>query len=99
MKREFPTALAPINRALTVMAAVLGLGRLKYPDNSGFRQPASFHIGRARQHLEALADGDGNGEDHLAHAAARLLMAVQARELAERLDLQLTLGLPQRGGP
>jgi hypothetical protein len=80
MRSELPAMLAPVRRALTVVAAVLACGRLKYPDNSGFRQPAGFHFNRARAHLEALAAGD-QSEDHLVHATARLLMALQAREL------------------
>lgn len=90
----------PVRRALTVVAAVLTGGRLKYPDNAGFRQPARFHLQRAAAHLELLSTGDWS-EDHLAHAATRLLMALQARTLedsSEQLELELPLKRePQNG--
>jgi hypothetical protein len=46
--------LAPLHRALAQVAAVLDRGRLKHPEGDGFRQPAGFHIERARLHMQAL---------------------------------------------
>jgi hypothetical protein len=37
---------------------------------------AGFHLDRARRHLDLLAAGNAN-EPHLAHAACRLLMALE----------------------
>jgi dATP/dGTP diphosphohydrolase len=42
-------------------------------------KPVQKHLQHARKHLDLLASGDG-GEDHLAHAACRLLMALELRE-------------------
>jgi hypothetical protein len=38
--------------------------------------PAGFHLARARRHLDLLAVGDVS-EQHLAHAACRLLMELE----------------------
>lgn len=69
--------LAPLHKALIQVAAVMTVGRLKHPDDDGFRQPAAFHAERANKHLESLERGD-RSEDHLSHAACRLLMALEA---------------------
>jgi hypothetical protein len=78
---DFEEALAyrlkPLHRALCALVTVLDHGRRKHPDNDGFRAPAAFHIERARKHLQAIADGD-RSEQHLEHAATRLLMAIAA---------------------
>jgi hypothetical protein len=50
-----------------------------HPDGEGFKQPAAFHVERARQHIDALASGE-DSEQHLAHAATRLLMALTAEQ-------------------
>ncbi len=69
---------AGLPRALAAIADVLACGREKHPDDDGFQQPASYHVDRARKHLEALERGD-RSEPHLEHAAARLLMALEAK--------------------
>jgi hypothetical protein len=46
-------------------------------------KPAQKHLQHARKHLDLLARGSG-GEDHLAHAACRLLMALELRERTTR---------------
>jgi hypothetical protein len=51
-------------------------GRRKHPDYDGFRAPAAIHIDRAIRHLELLKAGDAT-EQHLEHAAMRLLMAIK----------------------
>src|SRR5690349_12670384 len=64
-----------IPRALAVVASVLERGRVTHVGD--WRElPASFHIDRARRHLDLLAQGD-TSEPHLAHAATRLLMALE----------------------
>jgi hypothetical protein len=67
-----------LQRALGVVAATLADGRRAHSHDDGFCQPREFHIARARWHLELLAAGDA-GESHLAHAATRLLMALEAK--------------------
>jgi hypothetical protein len=39
-----------------------------------------YHLGRAEEHLRLLREGE-QLEDHLAHAATRLLMALTLREI------------------
>jgi len=70
--------LRPVRNALAEIAEVLGKGHAKHPNDDGFKQPATYHISRAQQHLAALADCD-TAEDHVANAACRLLMALEAR--------------------
>ena len=69
-------ALFALRRALAVVATTLEGGWRKHPDGDGFRQTSEFHLERARRHLELIATGD-NGEPHLAHAATRLLLALE----------------------
>jgi hypothetical protein len=71
-------ALLPLHNALGVVAATLAEGRCTHPDDDGFRCSREFHLVRARRHLELLA-ADDDGESHLAHAATRLLMAIEAK--------------------
>ncbi len=72
-------ALDPVRLGLLDITATLDRGRVKHPTNDGFAESTMFHVKRARGHLEALAAGDRSGDDHLAHAATRLLMALTAR--------------------
>jgi DNA excision repair protein ERCC-4 len=74
--RNLMVALRPVQMGLCYVDDALARGREKHPDGDGFREPASFHIDRARMHLEALAAGDTT-EPHLANAAARLLIALE----------------------
>jgi hypothetical protein len=61
--------------ALGVIKDVMERGRITHVGD--WRElPASFHIDRARRHLDLLAQGD-TSEPHLAHAATRLLMALE----------------------
>ena len=48
--------------------------------NEWVRRSVDYHIGRAEEHLLLLRDGE-QLEDHLAHAATRLLMALTLREI------------------
>jgi hypothetical protein len=56
-------------------------GVATHPDNEWVRRSVDYHLVRAEQHLRQLHDGS-QAEDHLAHAATRLLMALTLRELA-----------------
>jgi hypothetical protein len=70
----------PFKHALEVIAGVMHDGVAKHPDNEWVRRPVEYHLGRAEEHLRLLRDGDQR-EDHVAHAATRLLMALTLREL------------------
>jgi hypothetical protein len=77
-ERALTFSLYRLQRSLCAVARVMERGRRKHPDDDGYSQTSAFHIERARRHLEALAASDRD-EDHLEHAAARLLMAVEAK--------------------
>jgi hypothetical protein len=72
-------ALDPVRRALAAVVAVLDHGRARHPQNDGFEKSSAFHIERTEGHLAALRAGD-RSEPHLSHAAARLLLALQAQQ-------------------
>lgn len=72
--------MEPFNKALETIAGVMRDGVVTHPDNEWVRRSPEYHIGRAEAHLRLLRDG-GLLEDHLAHAATRLLMALALREL------------------
>jgi hypothetical protein len=64
--------------ALRRIAAVMAEGACTH--SGDWRdESASFHTGRAERHLRLLRETD-TSEDHLAHAACRLLMALELRE-------------------
>jgi hypothetical protein len=67
-------------QALQVIAGVMRDGVAKHPDNEWIRRGVDYHVGRALEHLRLLQDGE-QLEDHLAHAATRLLMALTLREI------------------
>jgi hypothetical protein len=67
-------------RALEIVADVMRLGATTHREGEWMEAPAGFHIGRAEEHLKLLHDGDQR-QDHLAHAATRLLLALAVREL------------------
>ena len=77
-ERAFCRNMDRLEHALTTVAAILEVGTLKHPKDDGFKESAAFQIAHATKHLQALERGD-IAEDHLAHAATRLLMALQAR--------------------
>jgi hypothetical protein len=68
------------DQALPVIAGVMRDGVAKHPDNEWVRRSVEYHLGRAEEHLRLLRDGE-QLEDHLAHAATRLLMALTLREI------------------
>jgi hypothetical protein len=64
--------------ALRRIAAVMAEGAASHSED--WRDlPPSFHTGRAERHLRLLRETD-TAEDHLAHAACRLLMALELRK-------------------
>jgi hypothetical protein len=70
----------PFTQALEVIAQVMRDGVATHPDNEWLRRSVQYHLGRAEAHLQLLREGDQR-EDHIAHAATRLLMALTLREL------------------
>jgi hypothetical protein len=72
--------MQPFDQALQVIAGIMRDGVAKHSDNEWVRRSVEYHIGRAEEHLQLLRDGE-QLEDHLAHAATRLLMAITLREI------------------
>jgi Domain of unknown function (DUF5664) len=68
-----------LDQALSVVARTLGAGRRTHRAGAWRSKPVPKHLQHARKHLDLLASGS-EGEDHLAHAACRLLMALELRE-------------------
>jgi hypothetical protein len=69
-----PRALRSIASMMTVMTATGKHARDDWRD-----QAVTLHVNAATNHLNLLACGD-ESEDHLKHAACRLLMALDQRE-------------------
>jgi dATP/dGTP diphosphohydrolase len=68
------------NKALEAIAAVMRDGARTHPDNDWIERSPEYHAGRAEEHLRLLRAG-GQQQDHLSHAATRLLMALTLREI------------------
>ncbi len=68
-------------KALEAVAEVMRDGTVTHPDNDWVRRGLDYHIGRAEEHLRLLREGD-QLQDHLSHAATRLLMELTLRELS-----------------
>ena len=68
------------DQAIQVIAGIMRNGVAKHPDNEWVRRSTEYHIDRAEEHLRLLQEGE-QLEDHLAHAATRLLMALTLREI------------------
>ena len=67
--------------AFDIIADVMKHGGASHPDNDWVRRTPAYHVARAEEHLRLLRDGDQK-QNHLAHAATRLLMALTLQELA-----------------
>ena len=68
--------------ALDIIADVMKHGAASHPDNDWVERTPEYHVARAEEHLRLLRDGDQK-QNHLAHAATRLLMALTLKELAD----------------
>jgi len=68
-----------LNQAFRILARTLAAGRSTHRAGAWRSKPVQKHLQHSRKHLDLLAAGSG-GEDHLAHAACRLLMALELRE-------------------
>ena len=67
--------------ALAVVRDVMREGARTHPANDWTQREVSHHVRRAQLHLSMWRNGDpASCEDHLSHALARLLMAVELRE-------------------
>jgi Domain of unknown function (DUF5664) len=66
-------------KALEVVDAVMREGARIHPENDWTECTAEHHIRRAQAHLQLWSEGDQR-EDHVSHAATRLLMALTLRE-------------------
>jgi hypothetical protein len=73
-----PLLTAKLQHAIMEVERVLQAGEVKYPNEKWRTQGWREHIAHAMTHLLQLNDGI-LGEDHLAHAACRLLMALEKR--------------------
>ena len=73
-------SVEPFKPTLEVIAGVMRDGVATHPDNEWVRRSVDYHLSRAEEHLRLLHEGDQR-EDHLSHAATRLLMALTLREL------------------
>ena len=71
----------PFSEALEIIAELMKHGAASHPDNDWVRRTPEYHIQRAQEHLRLWQEGDQR-QNHIAHAATRLLMAVTLRELA-----------------
>jgi hypothetical protein len=67
-------------KALEIVARVMRNGAATHPDNDWIQRSPEYHLGRAEEHLRPWRDGD-QLQDHVSHAAMRLLMALTLREL------------------
>jgi hypothetical protein len=70
----------PFAKALETIAGVMRDGVVTHPNNEWVHRSVEYHLGRAEDHLRLLREGDQQ-QDHVAHAATRLLMALTLREL------------------
>ena len=68
-----------LDQAFCILAWTLATGRRTHRAGAWRLKSVQKHLQHARKHLDLLASGSG-GEDHLAHAACRLLMALELRE-------------------
>lgn len=75
-KVEYACHLLPPVAALEV-SKVLETGRVKYGAENWRLIDEADHINHALGHLFQYLAGDNSGEDHLAHAATRLLFALE----------------------
>ena len=62
-----------LDQALCILARTLTAGRRTHRAGAWRLKSVPKHLQHARKHLDLLASG-AEGENHLAHAACRLLM-------------------------
>ena len=67
--------------AFQIVIEVMRQGAASHPRDEWRSLPHEFHVGRAIEHLRLWQQGDLQ-QDHLSHAATRLLMALTLKELS-----------------
>jgi Domain of unknown function (DUF5664) len=72
--------VGPFAEAMEIVAEVMKHGAASHPDNDWLKRPPEYHIQRAQEHLQLWREGD-QLQDHISHAATRLLMALTLREI------------------
>jgi hypothetical protein len=72
--------MEPFAEAMEIVAEVMRHGAASHPDNDWLKRPPEYHIQRAQEHLQLRREGD-QLQDHISHAATRLLMALTLREI------------------
>ena len=73
--------MEPFTKALEIVAQVMREGAATPPDNDWIRRSPDYHLERSEEHLRLWRNGD-QLQDHVPHAATRLLMALTLLELA-----------------
>jgi hypothetical protein len=73
--------MEPFSEAMETIADVMRHGAASHPDNDWLKRAPEYHIRRALEHMRLWQDGDQQ-QDHISHAATRLLMALTLREIA-----------------
>jgi hypothetical protein len=66
--------------AFEIVVEVIRQGAASHPLEEWRSLPFEYHVGHAIEHLRQWQEGDGR-QDHLSHAATRLLMALTLREI------------------
>ena len=72
--------MEPFAEAIEIVAEVMRQGAASHPDNDWLSRAPEHHIRRAQEHLRLWQEGD-QLQDHISHAATRLLMALTLREI------------------
>jgi hypothetical protein len=75
---EKPTTEAEFAPAMEEIAWLMAEGSRTHREGEWREHAPQFHIGRAVEHLRLWGEGDQR-QDHILHAACRLLMAVTQR--------------------
>jgi hypothetical protein len=70
-----------LRRALKSVARTLDAGERDHPHRQWQRTKIRHHVDHAISHLHKWGMGD-RSEDHLAHAATRILMALELEQFA-----------------
>jgi len=65
-------------KALAAVAQVFAIGASRYARNNWRRIPENDHLNHAMMHIFAYMAGD-RSDDHLEHAACRMLMALEMK--------------------
>jgi Domain of unknown function (DUF5664) len=75
-----------LRAALSAVAKVLARGEATHNRDDWLRRSPLFHVEHAERHLQRFRWGQHDGEDHLAHAAARILMALEVQKQTSRQE-------------